>query len=108
MAAIWSALHAAGAELVLSGHDHDHERLLPMDPSGSYDPDHGFVHMVVGTGGVGNNAIPGVSANSVVRNDLASGVIQLALKPGGWDWQFLPVPGGSFPGSASASCHKAP
>ena len=34
MAPIWSALHTAGAELVLSGHDHDYERLLPMDPSG--------------------------------------------------------------------------
>ncbi|MCY7418087.1 MAG: metallophosphoesterase [Chloroflexi bacterium] len=108
MAPIWAALHAAGAELVLSGHDHDYERLLPMDPSGTYDPGHGVIQMVVGTGGVGNNAFPGVRANSVVRNDSTYGVIQLTLRPGGWDWHFLPVPGGSFTDSGSASCHDAP
>jgi acid phosphatase type 7 len=108
MGAIWAALYAAGAELVLSGHDHDYERLLPMDASGTWDPDHGMVEIVAGTGGTGHNAFPGVRANSVIRNDTTFGVLRLTLRPDGWDSQFIPVAGGTFTDDSSGSCHGAP
>ena len=34
LSAFWSDLHAAGAELVLSGHSHDYERFAPKDAQG--------------------------------------------------------------------------
>ncbi len=108
MSAIWSTLYAAGAELVLSGHDHDYERLLPMDPAGTWDAAHGIVQIVAGTGGVGHNAFPGVRANSVIRDDTTYGVLQVTLRPGGWDSRFIPASGGSFSDASSGDCHGAP
>ena len=108
MADIWAALYAAGAELVLSGHAHDYERLLPMDASGTWDQAHGMVDMVVGTGGVGHNAFPGVRANSVIRNDDTYGVLRLTLRSNGWDSQFMPTAGGTFTDASSGTCHGGP
>ena len=47
----WDALYAAGADVVLSGHDHDYERFAPQTSSGVADPDRGIREFVVGTGG---------------------------------------------------------
>ena len=33
----WDALYAAGADIVLNGHDHDYERFAPQTPSGQAD-----------------------------------------------------------------------
>ena len=35
-------LYAAGADLVLVGHDHEYERIAPLDASGTPDPTHGI------------------------------------------------------------------
>ncbi|QNA90543.1 hypothetical protein G4G28_22260 [Massilia sp. Dwa41.01b] len=53
----WALLHAAGAELVLSGHDHDYERFAPQDADGRRDPG-GIRQFVVGTGGGLSDALP--------------------------------------------------
>jgi len=108
MAPIWNALYAAGAEIVLSGHDHDYERLLPMDGSGASDPAHGLTQFIVGTGGIGHNAFTGARLNSAVRNDTTFGVLRLTLRPDGWDWLFVPVAGSTFTDAGSGSCHGAP
>ena len=51
MQPIWQALYDAGAEVVLSGHDHHYERFAPQAPDGSSDPQRGIREFVVGTGG---------------------------------------------------------
>jgi hypothetical protein len=33
------------------------------------------------------------------------GVLKLTLRPDAYDWQFIPVPGGSFTDSGSGTCH---
>ncbi len=35
VAPFWDALYAAGADLVLNGHDHNYERFAPQDPNGN-------------------------------------------------------------------------
>jgi acid phosphatase type 7 len=35
----WDALYAAGADVVLSGHDHDYERFAPQTSRGCYELD---------------------------------------------------------------------
>ena len=35
--ALWQALYEAGAEIVLSGHDHNYQRYAPQTPSGTRD-----------------------------------------------------------------------
>ena len=47
----WDALNAAGADLVVNGHDHDYERFVPLDPAGQPDADRGIRQIVAGTGG---------------------------------------------------------
>ncbi|MCP6768890.1 metallophosphoesterase, partial [Klebsiella pneumoniae] len=51
MGSFWDALYAAGADVVVNGHDHDYERFAPQDPSGNLDRDRGILEFVVGTGG---------------------------------------------------------
>ena len=51
----WQDLYAAGADLVLVGHDHEYERFAPQNPSGVADPK-GIREFVVGTGGASHYA----------------------------------------------------
>ena len=48
---IWDDLSAAGAEIVLNGHEHVYERFAPQTSAGQRDDVHGIREFVVGTGG---------------------------------------------------------
>jgi hypothetical protein len=105
---LWDALYAAGAELVLNGHDHDYERFAPQDPSGAYDPVRGIREIVVGTGGASHYSFgegKGILPNSEVRNDTAFGVLRVTLRSRSYEWQFVPAGGAVFSDSGSAPCH---
>jgi len=104
----WDALYAAGAEIVLSGHDHMYERFEPMDPTGALDRTKGLVQFVVGTGGIGFVQVSNVRPTSVIRENSTFGVLKLTLRPEGYDWQFVPVAGRTFADSGSGTCHSAP
>jgi hypothetical protein len=106
--AFWAALYADGAELVLNGHDHDYERFAPQNPSAVADPTYGIRQFVVGTGGQALRPFGTTRANSEVRSIAAYGVLKLSLNSGGYDWAFLPVPGGPPSDSGSGTCHGAP
>jgi hypothetical protein len=98
-------LYAAGADVVLSGHDHIYERFAPQDPSGVADPARGLRAFVVGTGGANHTTIPSMAANSVVANADTFGLLRLTLHPSGYDWTFVPEPGATFTDSGSSACH---
>jgi hypothetical protein len=100
---MWDALAAAGADLVLNGHDHQYERFAPQTSSGVADPN-GIRQFVVGTGGSNHTATATIRANSQVRNSDTFGVLKLTLRPDGYDWRFLPEPGRSFSDSGSEQC----
>jgi hypothetical protein len=102
---VWQTLYDAGADLVLNGHDHDYERFAPQTPTGDADPARGIVEFVVGTGGKGLTDIGDPRPNSAIRDDQTFGVLRLRLHPSGYDWRFVPIPGGSFRDSGSAVCH---
>ncbi|HKI06604.1 MAG TPA: metallophosphoesterase [Thermoanaerobaculia bacterium] len=101
----WRVLYDAGAELVLVGHDHDYERFAPQDPSGKWDPQRGIRQFVVGTGGRETRSFATIRANSEARNSHDLGVLKLRLRPGGYDWQFLPAAGGTYTDQGSTECH---
>jgi hypothetical protein len=106
MIPVWQALYDAGAEVVLSGHDHVYERFAPQDPFGGADAGHGIRQFVVGTGGKNHYAFanPAGIANSEVRNADTFGVLELTLGRGLYSWRFLPS-SGTFTDSGSATCH---
>jgi hypothetical protein len=105
-AGLFRDLYNAGAEVVLSGHDHDYERFAPQDPERGAAPVHGLQQFVVGTGGRSLRAF-GLhnEPNSLVRDHSTYGVLQLTLRSGGYDWRFVPVAGGSLVDTGSAVCH---
>jgi acid phosphatase type 7 len=100
----WQALYAAGADVVLNGHDHIYERFAAQNPSGQRDDARGIREFIAGTGGANHTSIATVAANSEVRDTSTYGVLKLVLHPGGYDWQFVPEAGGSFTDAGTASC----
>ena len=104
MAPLWQALYEAGAELVLSGNDHHYERFAPQDASGNPNPN-GVREIIVGTGGKELYVYGTDQPNSEIKNNDAFGVLQLTLKPGSYDWAFVPEPGKAFTDSGSQTCH---
>ncbi len=102
---LWETLYEAGADVVLSGHEHNYERFAPQDPGGEADPASGIREFVVGTGGRSHYPILDTIANSEVHNDDTYGVLKLTLRPEGYDWRFVPVEDAWFTDSGSARCH---
>ncbi len=107
------ALYADGAEVVLTGHEHNYERFAPQSPTGVADPN-GVREWVVGTGGANHTELPitGSAPNSEVRNDATYGVLKLGLHDGWYDWTFVRDPGQAAPAgstpfsdSGSTDCH---
>ena len=105
MSDIWRTLIAAGADVVLSGHDHDYERFGPQDADGKPDPAHGIREFVVGTGGRELYKWEHIDTNSEVRNDVTFGVLKLTLHPDSYDWQFIPAEGYTFTDAGTGTCH---
>ena len=98
----WRILYDAGADVVLSAHDHVYERFAPQTPDGAADPMRGIREFVVGTGGAPPYPFVNVKANSEARLSTL-GVLKLSLKATGYDWTFVPVSGAGD--SGSGSCH---
>jgi acid phosphatase type 7 len=105
MRPIFRALYDNGAEVVLTGHNHQYERFAPQNPDGGLDNARGVRAFVVGTGGNGHYGFGTIRPNSQVRNSNTYGVLKLTLRAGGYDWQFLPQTGKSFTDTGSATCH---
>jgi hypothetical protein len=92
---LWQALAAAGADLVLEGHDHDYERIAPID---------GIRSFVVGTGGRSLYEWPGSPGPyTEVRANDTYGLLQLTLGAADYSWEFIPASGGSFTDAGSGT-----
>jgi hypothetical protein len=103
--AFWDDLYAAGADVVLGGHDHDYERFAPQTPDGKLDQVRGIREFVVGTGGKSHDFFSWTAANSLVRNWTTYGILFMTLRSGAYDWQFVPIPGQRFADGGSGTCH---
>jgi hypothetical protein len=105
MDAFWRALYAAGADVVLVGHDHHYERFAPQDPNGVADPARGIRQFIAGTGGAPLRSVSNRAANSeVVRAD-THGVIKLSLYADRFEWEFIPVADKAFSDRGDGPCH---
>ena len=102
---LFQALYEANADVVIGGHDHDYERFAPQTPDGAADSARGIREFVVGTGGKNHRPFGEPKPNSELRDATAFGVLKLTLKPGGYDWQFIPEAGKSFTDSGNGQCH---
>jgi hypothetical protein len=98
----WRILYDAGADVVLSGHDHLYERFAPQDPGGAPDPSRGIREFIAGTGGAVLYQPITVKPNSE-RRLTAFGVLKLTLQAESYQWEFIPVSGAGD--SGSGTCH---
>jgi hypothetical protein len=101
----WEVLYEAGADVILSGHEHNYERFAPQDPDGEADPERGIREFVVGTGGKSHYEILATLPNSEVHNDDTYGVLKLTLRSKSYEWRFLPAADGEFTDSGEDQCH---
>jgi len=103
---LFQALYDHGAEVVVSGHNHNYERFAPMDPSGTLDTATGIREFVAGMGGASHYGFTTTpQPNSEVRNGTTYGVLKFTLHPTSYDWQFVPVAGQTFTDSGTNDCH---
>lgn len=86
--ALWQTLYDAGVDLVLSGHQHFYERLAPQDGNGNLDRVRGIRSFVVGTGGHSLDQAEFRDRNSMAFSADAFGVLQLRLRPNGYDYRL--------------------
>jgi len=104
VAPLWRTLQRAGADVVLSGHDHDYERFAPQDTGGDLDRAHGIVQFVAGTGGKSHYPILFAHRNSRAHATVF-GVLALTLGRGAYRWRFVAEPGVGFRDGGTARCH---
>ena len=103
---LWRILSDAQADLVLSGHDHDYERFVPMDAAGNA-AGNGLAQLVVGTGGASHYKFHLPEATSAARIAGQNGVLRLELQPQSYRWEFLQAPDGQPLDSGTATCSPA-
>jgi hypothetical protein len=105
MRAFWQDLYAAHAAVVINGHDHDYERFAPQDPFGRLDFTQGIREFVAGTGGKNSHREFGeLQPYSEIRNADTYGVLKLTLRPGRYEWQFVPEAGKAFTDAGAGDC----
>jgi hypothetical protein len=105
MEPVVQALYDAGVDIVLQGHNHDYERFAPQTPQRVADPANGIRAFVVGTGGIGFYSFTDTAPNSEARSDSSYGVLDLTLRAGGYDWQFVNTGWTPFTDAGTGTCH---
>lgn len=101
---LYTLLAERGADLLLTGHEHNYERFAPMSADGTVDPA-GIRQFVVGTGGQTMRSFAATAPGSEVRLNSSAGVVKMRLAADGYSWQFLPTIPGSDMDSGSDACH---
>jgi hypothetical protein len=100
----WLALFEAGADLVINGHEHHYERFAPQDAQGQPDAA-GIREIIVGTGGTSLSRMARIQPNSELRENSTHGVLKLTLHTTSYDWEFVPIVGGTFTDAGHGECH---
>ena len=102
---LWQLLQDNGAELVLTGHDHDYERFARQNGDGVRTRD-GIIEFVVGTGGATTRPFDTRARNSVVRI-ADTGILRMTLNDDRtYRFTFLDAATGRVDDSGGARCHR--
>jgi hypothetical protein len=91
-ASMWRSLDQAGAELVLTGHDHHYESFELQDENGQR-TDSGMREFVVGTGGSALSVLRERVPHSAYAQNREFGVLRLRLLGDVYTWRFIGLNG---------------
>ncbi len=100
----WKALYDAGADVVLTGHDHGYQRFAPLNASGQRDATRGIRSFVSGAGGMSHYPLSSSSLREA-GNANTFGVLMLKLRIGAYDWSFQPEAGKTYTDKGTGTCH---
>jgi len=99
------ALYDGNADVLLQASNHDYQRFAPQNVSDRPDAARGLRAFVVGTGGISLYPFTGTAPNIEASNDRTYGVLKMVLHPNGYEFEFVPVAGGTFTDAGSGTCH---
>jgi hypothetical protein len=104
---MWRELYAAGADVVISAHEHLYERFAPQSPDGVQDSVYGLRQFVVGTGGAPLSQPVRRAPNSEALLSVF-GVLRLTLEARSYRWEFVSADGGAVLDAGTGHCHDRP
>jgi hypothetical protein len=99
---LFNLAYAGGADLFLSGHDHNYQRFAPRTSSGTVAASTGLRQFVVGTGGESTYGLTGSAREFGTSSYI--GALRLMLSSTGYGWQFKST-SGTVVDSGSGTCH---
>ncbi len=114
MQPFYADLYEFGVDILLNGHDHLYERLEPAKSGATLgsapvaDPLYGIRQFTVGTGGASLQSTFNELAVSDAHSTTAYGVMMFTLHDTTYDWEFIPIAGGTFSDSGTGTVHGAP
>jgi chitodextrinase len=104
-AGIWKILAQHHVTLVLNGHDHDYQRWVPLDGSGSPSPT-GVTEIIDGSGGHGHQTSQTTDSRLAAADFTDFGALRLTLNNAGAAYQFVTTAGKTVD-SGSVACPGA-
>ena len=93
MQAMWQLMADYDVDIALTGHDHSYQRWLPMDGSGTVDPN-GVIQFVSGAGGHGVQSFVTTDSRMVAGADNSPtgyGALRLKLNPIGAEFAYINI-----------------
>ena len=103
MRAVWALLVEHGADVVLTGHDHNYQRFVPLGADLRPDDRRGIRQFVIGTGGTDVYPFTKPATHAESRGE-DLGVVRFTLGSDSYEWDFVPVAGASFRDSGRDAC----
>ena len=100
-----NAIYAAGADLLLTGHEHFYERLAPMTPTGAVDRARGIREFIAGMGGKSVFGLTDPHPGSEFGTNGFYGVLEVTLEEGAYSWQALRAPTSGVVDDGRTACH---
>ena len=102
--ALWDDLYAAGADLVLAGHEHNYQRYAKQNPAAQA-VTNGIRQFIVGSGGRSLTPMGELDPNFEFGNATSFGVLKLTLASSSYSWQFVNVEGAVLDSGGPVACN---
>ena len=100
----WNDLFAAGADLILNGHEHNYQRYGKQTPLGEATAE-GIREFVIGTGGKGFYTLLDSKDANFEVGSTAFGVLRLYLSDTSYRWEFVGLGGDVLDAGGPVACN---
>jgi hypothetical protein len=102
--ALWTDLDAAGADLIVNGHEHNYQRYEPMTPDGVASST-GVREFISGGGGKSLDGFLAAKDPGFQVGIEKYGVLKLELAAGSYAWEYVDITGAVLDSGGPVPCH---